>query len=154
RSGGAPRRQGGGAPHEGCGAARGLRAGPGLAPLHSGSSPRDARLHPRMGGGVIGSTTGFGPVRAGSNPAPPATPTPHTRGTDLPVHVLVLAAGKGTRMRSDTAKVHHRAAGRTLLDWVLDAVAVAKPDLTVVVAGHQAEAVAASLEGKAETVVQ
>ncbi len=57
-------------------------------------------------------------------------------------------------MRSDTAKVLHRAAGRTLLDWVLDAVAVAKPDRTVVVVGHQAEAVAASLEGKAETVVQ
>ena len=57
-------------------------------------------------------------------------------------------------MRSDTAKVLHRAAGRTLLDWVLDAVAVAKPDRTVVVVGHQAEAVAASLAGKAETVVQ
>ncbi len=28
-----------------------------------------------MGGGVIGSTTGFGPVRAGSNPAPPASAT-------------------------------------------------------------------------------
>src|SRR5690606_41338581 len=100
-----------------------------------------------MGGGVIGSTTGFGPVRAGSNPAPPATPTPHTRGTHLPVHALVLAAGKGTRMRSDTAKVPHRAAGRPLLDWVPDAVALAKPDRTAAVARRQAGPVAAPLAG-------
>ncbi len=72
----------------------------------------------------------------------------------MPVHALVLAAGKGTRMRSDTAKVLHRAAGRTLLDWVLDAVALAEPDRTVVVVGHQAAAVADSLGGDVETVLQ
>ena len=57
-------------------------------------------------------------------------------------------------MRSDTAKVLHRAAGRTLLDWVLDAVALAEPDRTVVVVGHQAAAVADSLGGDVETVLQ
>ncbi|HEY6323914.1 MAG TPA: NTP transferase domain-containing protein, partial [Thermoanaerobaculia bacterium] len=34
---------------------------------------------------------------------------------------VVLAAGKGTRMRSRLPKVLHRAAGRPLLAWVLDA---------------------------------
>lgn len=72
----------------------------------------------------------------------------------MPVHALVLAAGKGTRMRSDTAKVLHRAAGRTLLHWVLDAVAVAKPDRTVVVVGHQAESVSDAVADTVETVLQ
>ncbi|MFP3916135.1 MAG: bifunctional UDP-N-acetylglucosamine diphosphorylase/glucosamine-1-phosphate N-acetyltransferase GlmU [Actinomycetota bacterium] len=61
------------------------------------------------------------------------------------VHAIVLAAGKGTRMRSDQAKVLHRAAGRPLLDWVLESVAEAKPDRTVVVVGHRAEEVESAL---------
>lgn len=52
-----------------------------------------------------------------------------------PIAVVVLAAGKGTRMRSDFPKVLHRAAGRTLLSHVLHAAAAAKPERTVVIAG-------------------
>lgn len=70
------------------------------------------------------------------------------------VHAIVLAAGKGTRMKSEEAKVLHRAAGRTLLDWVLDAVRPVAPARTVVVVGHQAETVAGSLPEGVESVLQ
>ncbi len=61
-----------------------------------------------------------------------------------PVHVqaVVLAAGKGTRMKSDLPKVLHRIAGRTLLDHVLDTAAGAGISDCVVVVGHMAELVA------------
>lgn len=48
--------------------------------------------------------------------------------------VVVLAAGRGTRMRSDAAKVLHPLAGRAMLDYVLDAATALGPvRLTVVV---------------------
>ena len=56
---------------------------------------------------------------------------------------VVLAAGQGTRFRSELAKVLHPVAGRTLLRWVLEAVRGAGFDRAVVVVGHQQEAVAA-----------
>ena len=34
--------------------------------------------------------------------------------------VIILAAGLGTRMKSDTVKILHRAAGRPIIDYVLD----------------------------------
>jgi len=54
---------------------------------------------------------------------------------------IVLAAGKGTRMKSDLPKVLHRLAGRPLLDHVLDTAAGAGVGHTVVVVGHEAELV-------------
>lgn len=54
---------------------------------------------------------------------------------------VVLAAGKGTRMDSDLPKVLHRAAGRPLLAWVLDAAREAGCDEIVVVVGHGADQV-------------
>jgi UDP-N-acetylglucosamine diphosphorylase/glucosamine-1-phosphate N-acetyltransferase len=55
--------------------------------------------------------------------------------------VIVLAAGKGTRMKSNCAKVLHSLAGRPILAYVLEtAVKVAGPDVVVVI-GSQAEAV-------------
>jgi bifunctional UDP-N-acetylglucosamine pyrophosphorylase / glucosamine-1-phosphate N-acetyltransferase len=68
---------------------------------------------------------------------------------------VILAAGKGTRMRSDLAKVLHRAGGRPLLEHVLEACKPLKPAQLLVVVGHQAEEVAALAESLgAETVVQ
>ena len=56
--------------------------------------------------------------------------------------VIVLAAGQGTRMRSDLPKVLHPLAGRPLLGYVLDlARAVAAPERTVAVVGHGADRV-------------
>jgi bifunctional UDP-N-acetylglucosamine pyrophosphorylase/glucosamine-1-phosphate N-acetyltransferase len=57
--------------------------------------------------------------------------------------VIVLAAGKGTRMRSDLAKVLHRAGGRTLIEHVVRACQPLKPSQLLVVVGHQADDVTA-----------
>jgi bifunctional UDP-N-acetylglucosamine pyrophosphorylase/glucosamine-1-phosphate N-acetyltransferase len=51
---------------------------------------------------------------------------------------VVLAAGKGTRMRSELPKVLHRAAGRPLVAWAVDAARAAGCDAIVVVVGHGA----------------
>ncbi len=60
--------------------------------------------------------------------------------------VIVLAAGLGTRMRSSRAKVLHELGGRPLLRYPLDAVAALGPERTVVVVGHQADAVRVAAE--------
>lgn len=60
-------------------------------------------------------------------------------------HAIVLAAGKGTRMKSELAKVLHEAAGRTLLDWSLSALGELDLESVAVVVGHQAAAVTASI---------
>lgn len=57
------------------------------------------------------------------------------------IDAVVLAAGKGTRMKSDLPKVLHPLAGRPLLDHVLDTVAAVDIDHTVVVVGHKADLV-------------
>lgn len=54
---------------------------------------------------------------------------------------LILAAGKGTRMKSDLAKVLHPIDGKPLLTHVLDTAARLQMEKTIVVVGHQADAV-------------
>jgi bifunctional UDP-N-acetylglucosamine pyrophosphorylase/glucosamine-1-phosphate N-acetyltransferase len=68
--------------------------------------------------------------------------------------VIVLAAGKGTRMKSDLPKVLHRACGRSLLSWALATAESLDADETVVVVGHGASDVVASLPEEAVAVVQ
>ena len=54
-------------------------------------------------------------------------------------HAAVMAAGKGTRMRSETIKVLHPMLGRALLDWVIEgALEVGVRGVTVIV-GHDAD---------------
>ncbi|HXL21156.1 MAG TPA: bifunctional UDP-N-acetylglucosamine diphosphorylase/glucosamine-1-phosphate N-acetyltransferase GlmU [Candidatus Dormibacteraeota bacterium] len=60
--------------------------------------------------------------------------------------VVILAAGKGTRLKSSLAKVLHRAGGRALIEQVLRACAPLRAKKTVVVVGHQAEQVSAAVE--------
>ena len=60
---------------------------------------------------------------------------------------LVLAAGQGTRMHSDLAKVLHLMSGRPLLRYVLDAVDELGVERTLVVIGHQRERVRAAFDG-------
>ena len=59
----------------------------------------------------------------------------------MTLEVIVLAAGKGTRMHSALPKVLHELAGRALLDHVLDTAAALEPVRTHVVCGHGAAAV-------------
>jgi len=69
--------------------------------------------------------------------------------------VVILAAGKGTRMRSELAKVLHRAGGRTLVEHVIRACQPLKPAQLLAVVGHQAQEVTAVAEALgAETVLQ
>lgn len=68
-----------------------------------------------------------------------------------------MAAGLGTRMKSDTAKVLHRIAGRPMLHWVINAAHAAGVTRVVAILGHQADTVRASLEGygaSVDTVLQ
>jgi len=60
--------------------------------------------------------------------------------------IVILAAGKGTRLKSSLAKVLHRAGGRTLVEQIVRACEPLKARETVVVVGHQAEQVAAVVE--------
>ncbi|MFP1152756.1 UDP-N-acetylglucosamine diphosphorylase/glucosamine-1-phosphate N-acetyltransferase [Mycobacterium sherrisii] len=56
--------------------------------------------------------------------------------------VLVLAAGPGTRMRSDTPKVLHTLAGRSMLAHALHSIAKVAPQRLVVVLGHEHQRIA------------
>jgi bifunctional UDP-N-acetylglucosamine pyrophosphorylase/glucosamine-1-phosphate N-acetyltransferase len=57
------------------------------------------------------------------------------------LHVVVLAAGKGTRMKSARPKVLHHIAGRPMIEHVLAAASTLGPRSTAIVIGHEAEAV-------------
>ena len=56
-----------------------------------------------------------------------------------PVHAVVLAAGKGTRMRSDLPKVLHRVCGQPIVQYVLDALHHAGISAPILVIGHAAD---------------
>lgn len=58
---------------------------------------------------------------------------------------LILAAGQGTRMKSDLAKVLHPLCGKPLVDHVVRSAQKAGITKTIVVVGHQAETVKAAL---------
>jgi len=57
--------------------------------------------------------------------------------------IVILAAGKGTRLKSALAKVLHRAGGRSLVEHVVRACVPVRPREIVAVVGHQAEDVSA-----------
>jgi bifunctional UDP-N-acetylglucosamine pyrophosphorylase/glucosamine-1-phosphate N-acetyltransferase len=61
------------------------------------------------------------------------------------LHVVILAAGKGTRMKSAMAKVLHRAGELSLIDRVLRNAGALQPSTAVVVVGHQSEDVQQAL---------
>jgi len=64
----------------------------------------------------------------------------------MDVHIVVLAAGKGTRMKSELPKVLHHVAGVPMIQHVLAQANTLSPKSTVVVVGHQAHAVQTALE--------
>jgi bifunctional UDP-N-acetylglucosamine pyrophosphorylase/glucosamine-1-phosphate N-acetyltransferase len=67
---------------------------------------------------------------------------------------VILAAGKGTRMKSSLPKVLHQVGGKPMLGHVLDAVVKAGSEKTVVVAGFGAERVDEYVDGVADVVYQ
>jgi bifunctional UDP-N-acetylglucosamine pyrophosphorylase/glucosamine-1-phosphate N-acetyltransferase len=70
-----------------------------------------------------------------------------------PLAAVVLAAGEGTRMRSDTPKVLHALCGRPMVLHVVDALAELPLDRIVVVVGHGAERVTKTLQEQLVTEV-
>jgi len=65
-----------------------------------------------------------------------------------PLHLVVLAAGKGTRMKSGLPKVLHAAGGLPLIEHVLRTADTLSPTSIVIVVGHRAEAVREALAGR------
>ena len=66
----------------------------------------------------------------------------------MAVNVVIMAAGKGTRMKSAHPKVLHKLAGHSLLQHVLDAAAGLDAAQTLVITGHGADAVERAFSGR------
>ena len=56
-------------------------------------------------------------------------------------HAIILAAGKGTRMKSKSIKVLHEVAGKPMVEHVLESVKGSGVDQVVTIVGHGAESV-------------
>ncbi len=65
--------------------------------------------------------------------------------SSTPIHVVVLAAGQGTRMKSSLPKVLHRVPGGAMLDCVIRTAESLSPETLTIVVGHGADAVRAHL---------
>ncbi len=99
-----------------------------------------------MGDGVIGNTLGFGPNVEGSSPSPPAN------FEQMSISGIILAAGKGTRMKSDLPKVLHTVLGKKLISYAIDSISEIKNKYVVV--GHEAEQVIESLPKNIKNIIQ
>ncbi|MBW8786030.1 MAG: bifunctional UDP-N-acetylglucosamine diphosphorylase/glucosamine-1-phosphate N-acetyltransferase GlmU [Novosphingobium sp.] len=71
-----------------------------------------------------------------------------------PLAIVILAAGKGTRMKSDLHKVLHPIAGRPMLEHLLASTAELAPERQIVVAGHGREQLEKVLGDRAAIAVQ
>jgi bifunctional UDP-N-acetylglucosamine pyrophosphorylase / glucosamine-1-phosphate N-acetyltransferase len=72
----------------------------------------------------------------------------------IPIAAVILAAGKGTRMKSDLHKVLHPIAGRPMLMHLMASVDALQPAKKVVVVGSGKEQLEKALAGTAELAVQ
>ncbi|MCX5712351.1 MAG: NTP transferase domain-containing protein [Candidatus Omnitrophica bacterium] len=70
------------------------------------------------------------------------------------VAVLILAAGKGTRMKSETPKVLHEVCGRPMLGYVLDLVKGIRPEKTVAILGYKSQEVRKGLPKNVKIAIQ
>jgi bifunctional UDP-N-acetylglucosamine pyrophosphorylase/glucosamine-1-phosphate N-acetyltransferase len=74
--------------------------------------------------------------------------------TTHPFAAIILAAGKGTRMKSDTHKVLHKIAGRPMLEHLMASVAELGPERLAVVVGAGREQIEAAVGTRAATCLQ
>ena len=72
----------------------------------------------------------------------------------MKVTAVLLAAGQGTRMKSDLPKVLHPLCGKPMLWHVLEALKAATTEKPVVIVGHGAEAVKNYVGGLADCALQ
>jgi bifunctional UDP-N-acetylglucosamine pyrophosphorylase/glucosamine-1-phosphate N-acetyltransferase len=73
----------------------------------------------------------------------------------MPLSIVILAAGKGTRMKSSKPKVMHTLAGKPLVQHVIDTAKTLKPSELVVVCGNGADVVVPYVEEQGyKTVMQ
>ena len=59
---------------------------------------------------------------------------------------IILAAGEGTRMKSNHAKVSHKILGKPMINWIVDATIAAGCNRVIVVVGSHADEVRALLQ--------
>ena len=71
-----------------------------------------------------------------------------------PIAVVILAAGMGTRMKSDLPKVLHKIAGLSMVGHVLNAAQSLRPEKIIVVSGPNMPALAKEVEDRAEIAIQ
>lgn len=69
-------------------------------------------------------------------------------------YVVILAAGKGTRMKSKLYKVLHKVCGKTMVEHVVEAAKETNPDKIITVVGNGAESVKDVLAGQSEFAFQ
>jgi bifunctional UDP-N-acetylglucosamine pyrophosphorylase / glucosamine-1-phosphate N-acetyltransferase len=72
----------------------------------------------------------------------------------MAVRAVILAAGAGTRMKSERPKVLHAVAGRPMISWVLDAVRALEPEQILVVVGPSGDRVRPFLGDDVDVVIQ
>ena len=72
----------------------------------------------------------------------------------MKVYAIVLAAGKGTRMKSDKPKVVHEVLYKPMINHVVDELKALGVDETIVIVGHEADQVMSLLLIKQNNLVQ
>ena len=72
----------------------------------------------------------------------------------MKIRSVILAAGQGTRMKSQLPKVLHPLLGKPMLQYALDVVQGTTQDMPVVVLGHGAERIRQAFAGQADFVIQ
>ena len=72
----------------------------------------------------------------------------------MPLSIIILAAGQGTRMKSSRTKVMHTVAGKPMIQHVVDTSLALKPDQIIVVVGHQSGQVQDLLKGQGVEFVE